>query len=115
MKFNCPECSHEIKIPDRYAGHVGTCNHCQAKIRVPSGFEVQSQKVVHVATVLMDVVAPIKSCKKCGATCGAIGERFCRTLEGTILSGLRSRRGFSVSQMLTGDCPRRATDAARPL
>lgn len=76
MKFNCPECSHELNIPDRYAGHMGTCNHCQAKIRVPSGYEVQTQKVVNVATVLMDAVAPIKSCKKCGASGGRLVSNF---------------------------------------
>lgn len=35
ISFTCPNCQHELQIPEQYAGQRGACNRCQAPISVP--------------------------------------------------------------------------------
>jgi len=35
ISFTCPNCQHELQIPDQYAGQRGACNKCQEPITVP--------------------------------------------------------------------------------
>lgn len=36
LNHNCPSCGNGLKIPDEYAGQVGTCKKCGAKFTAPS-------------------------------------------------------------------------------
>jgi len=38
IEMNCPNCGHELKIDDKFAGQSGNCKSCQQKITVPGGF-----------------------------------------------------------------------------
>jgi len=87
----CPECGHQLQIPERYAGQRGKCKHCGAYIQVPepgetpSGQSVDSppgtgeaeegrqeapgeQEVVHKAYPAPVVTprADLTACRRCG-------------------------------------------------
>jgi len=36
MQISCPACRRVLSVPDEAAGRVGTCPHCQQRLRVPS-------------------------------------------------------------------------------
>lgn len=49
IRFNCPQCGHQLQASDKAAGRSGSCKHCNAKIVIPIHNCVSE---VDVATVL---------------------------------------------------------------
>lgn len=35
IQFNCPNCGHDLTVPDDSAGMTGRCKHCDQRLRIP--------------------------------------------------------------------------------
>ncbi len=62
--FSCKHCSHQIKVPDNYAGKKGRCHNCQNIVEVPSKSEVTPAANVKIKFL----------CTSCGQKIGALKE-----------------------------------------
>ena len=43
IEVKCPHCKSVLRVPEKYAGQSGTCNHCQNAITIPHTLSAYQQ------------------------------------------------------------------------
>lgn len=57
IEFQCPKCGKKLRVKSEYAGRMGNCSGCKAKIPVPATEEVYAAEIVEeieLATLAID-------------------------------------------------------------